>query len=87
MPKLAAEFQRSTLLGGMTRNWTPHDTLPEVLMGHLYIWAPRETEVWRIIETMADGMPQDMDKVGYGFVVTGPGVSGSSTRSTYTNSR
>ncbi len=52
----------------MSRNWTPRDALIDVLMEHLYVWAPGETEARRIIENMADRMLQTMDEAGYGFV-------------------
>jgi hypothetical protein len=48
-----------------------------VLTQHLYVWAPGETEVRRIIESMADQMLQTMDKAGYGSVRMEPGASGS----------
>jgi hypothetical protein len=53
----------------MSRNWTPRDALLDVLMEHLYVWAPGETEARRIIESMADQMLQTMDEAGYRFVM------------------
>ena len=61
----------------MSRNWTPRDALIDVLMEHLYVWSPVETEARRIIETIADQMLQTMDEAGYGFVRMDPGASGS----------
>jgi hypothetical protein len=56
----------------MSRNWTPRDALIDVLMEHLYVWAPGETEARRIIESMADQMLQTMDEAGYAFVMVKP---------------
>jgi hypothetical protein len=56
----------------MTRNRTPRDALIDVLMEHLYVWAPGETEARRIIEEMADQMLQTMDEAGYAFVMVEP---------------
>ena len=53
----------------MGRNWSPRDALIDVLMEHLYVWAPGETEARRIIENMADQMLQTMVEAGYGFVM------------------
>ncbi len=61
----------------MSRNWTPRDTLIDVLMEHLYVWAPGETEARRIIENMADQMLQTMDEAGYAFVTVELKASGS----------
>jgi hypothetical protein len=61
----------------MSRNWTPRDALIDVLMEHLYVWAPGEVEARRIIEEMADRMLQTMDEAGYGFVMVEPEASGS----------
>ena len=61
----------------MSRNWTPRDALIDVLMEHLYVWAPGETEARRVIEAMADEMLQTMDEAGYGFVMREPSGSGS----------
>ncbi len=56
----------------MSRNWTPRDALIDVLMEHLYLWAPGEVEARRIIENMADQMLQTMDEAGYAFVMVEP---------------
>ena len=61
----------------MTRNWTPRDALIEVLMRHLYVWAPGEAEARRIIESIADEMLQEMDGAGYALVAVEPAPSGS----------
>ncbi len=61
----------------MTRNWTPRDALIDVLMQHLYVWAPCEAEARCIIEAMADEMLRAMDEAGYGFVPLEPGASSS----------
>ena len=61
----------------MSCNWTPRDALIDVLMEHLYVWAPGETEARRIIEDMADQMLQTMDEAGYDFVMVKPQASGS----------
>jgi hypothetical protein len=61
----------------MSRNWTPRDALIDVLLEHLYVWAPGEKEARRIIEDMADRMLQTMDEAGYGFVMVEPKASGS----------
>ncbi len=61
----------------MTRNWHPRDVLIDVLMEHLYVWAPGETVARRVIESMADQMLQTMDKAGYAFVMVEPEASGS----------
>ncbi len=66
----------------MTRNWTPRDALIEVLMRHLYVWAPGEAEARRIIETMADEMLQEAGEAGYAFFIVEPGASGSPTSNT-----
>ncbi len=63
----------------MTRNWTPRNALIEVLMRHVYAWAPGKAEARRIIETMADEMLQDIDGAGYAFVMVEPDASGSPT--------
>ncbi len=60
----------------MSRNWSPRDALIDVLMEHLFVWAPGETEARRIIETMADELLQTMGEAGYRFVMAGPDVSG-----------
>ena len=61
----------------MSRNWHPRDALIDVLMEHLYVWAPGETEARRVIESMADEMLQTMDEAGYAFVMVKPEASGS----------
>ncbi len=63
----------------MTRNWTPRDALIDVLMQHLYVWAPGEAEARRIIEPIADEMLQDIDEAGYAVVLVEPGASDSPT--------
>ena len=62
----------------MTRNWTPRDAFIEVLMEHLHVWAPGETEARRIIESMADQMLRTMDEAGYAFLRVEPELSASS---------
>lgn len=60
----------------MTRNWTPRDALVEMLMRHLYVWAPGEAEARRMIEAMADEMLRTIEEVGYRFATVeadGPG--------------
>ena len=54
----------------MSRNWSPRDALLDVLMEHLYVWAPGETEARRIIEDIADRVLQTIDEAGYAFVMT-----------------
>jgi hypothetical protein len=70
-------FARARYLHGMSRNWTSRDALIDVLMEHLYVWAPGETEARRIIESMADQMLQTMDEAGYAFVMVEPKGAGS----------
>ncbi len=48
-----------------------------MLMEHLYVWAPGETEARRIIETMADEMLQAMEEAGYDFVMVEPSTTAS----------
>jgi hypothetical protein len=61
----------------MSRNWTPRDALIDVLLEHLYVWAPGEKEARRIIEDMADRMLQSVDEAGYAFAMVEPERLGS----------